>query len=522
VSEAAGQPGLAPRGGRAYALAFAACAFATVALLWAFKYLPMTDLPQHTSQVSVWMRYDDPAYGYADRFELNLFTPYLLGYALARAFAWVMPLLPAMKLVVTLAVLAQPAAVHYLLGRTGGDRWWSLAAFPAALGYSFRWGFLNFIVAVGPAILLIAWAVDYARRPTWLRAAALAALACVLFWAHLLLMAFACCAAGLVIACHAWRERIGFGRLFVRLLPLAVPLPLVLMWLTRDTHADPAGAGSATVWGLSLRRVGIPMLIVSNPWDVAGAIAGTVLVLLLAVALFARGGGLRAEAVDPDAPERRRGIDRCAWMPAVAGIATYLLLPHRVMGVVFLWQRFGSITFVLATAAARPPASPRVRAAVRAGVLVVAFAWLALLAWRFSAFNRSAADFDRVVAVMEPHRQVLSRIRSRDAIGRGDSNYLHFAEYYVAAKGGLAVYSPAFQAHALARFRPGRAPPHMHPEFPWDFDEFSFERHGGYDYVLVRSPGDPAAAVFKRDVGRMRLAAREGAWWLYVPAGGAG
>src|SRR6186713_1195082 len=96
------------------------------ALLFGFRYLPMVDLPQHAAQLSTWVHLDDPAFGFAEQFEVNWRTPYLLSYLLARPFVPLLGVLGALKLVVLLAIVANFAAYLGLARAAGQDPWLSL------------------------------------------------------------------------------------------------------------------------------------------------------------------------------------------------------------------------------------------------------------------------------------------------------------------------------------------------------------------------------------------------------------
>ena len=99
---------------RGFWLAYGCLALIMSWLFFGNHYLPATDLPQHAAQLAVWVHYEEPAYRFAEQFELNWFTPYLLGYVMAR------PLVP-------LLGLGVPAPVEAFLKLLGG------AASPCAL-----------------------------------------------------------------------------------------------------------------------------------------------------------------------------------------------------------------------------------------------------------------------------------------------------------------------------------------------------------------------------------------------------
>ncbi|MEN9578577.1 MAG: hypothetical protein RJA70_1586, partial [Pseudomonadota bacterium] len=80
-------------------------------LLWAFAalilattvvtpYLPMVDLPQHAAQVSMLRNFSH----YATEYEINWFTPYVLGYGISYGLSFVFGVTCAIRVVVGLAL----------------------------------------------------------------------------------------------------------------------------------------------------------------------------------------------------------------------------------------------------------------------------------------------------------------------------------------------------------------------------------------------------------------------------------
>jgi len=90
-------------------------------LRMAFPVLP--DLPQFAAQLSIWVHLDDPAYGFAELFEIHWFTPYLVAFLLARPFVGLLGVIGAVKLVVWLGLIATPLALRALLRAVGRDPW---------------------------------------------------------------------------------------------------------------------------------------------------------------------------------------------------------------------------------------------------------------------------------------------------------------------------------------------------------------------------------------------------------------
>ena len=68
--------------------------------IWIGRYLPMVDMPQHAAQITRCTRCGAATKRSPRLFEINWFTPYLLGYLLLYAAALVMPITVATQLLV--------------------------------------------------------------------------------------------------------------------------------------------------------------------------------------------------------------------------------------------------------------------------------------------------------------------------------------------------------------------------------------------------------------------------------------
>src|SRR5262245_58851219 len=113
----------------------------SIYILFGSSYLPCVDFPQHVVQLSAWVHYTEPAFGFFPQFELNWSTPYLLSYLLAWPFVGLLGAAGALKLVILLATLAHVVALYALLRSLEQDTWLCLLGFPLGFGFSFFGGF---------------------------------------------------------------------------------------------------------------------------------------------------------------------------------------------------------------------------------------------------------------------------------------------------------------------------------------------------------------------------------------------
>jgi hypothetical protein len=468
--------------------AFALSAVAAVVPLWCVKYVPMVDLPLHGLQISIWKNLNDPRYGFAEFYDLHYFTPYFGIYGLARIFASWLSVLVAMKLAITISVLALPLSLVAFFARTGAPRWWSLLGFPLAFGYSFDWGFVNFITGVPAAFVYFALVVDYAREPTGLRAAAVATFTLLLFWTHGLLVIFCPLLAGVIVLDDA--RGAGARRIVARLAPLATPLPLMIAWYFVDSHR----AGQASAWQLGPDR--FFDLFTLTDLGPSGADAASMVVTGLVILLRDRD------------PARAKVTGRAYALTLVV----MLFGPDVLVGVGRITPRFGVFLLPLLVAWLCP-AAPR---AVRVALFAAVFAWSALLVTRFQRFDRDARDYDDVAASVGPR----SRIRPLIFIETvADVPFLHMPAWTAAAQGGL--YGLSFSAaYPVARNLPG-SPEVMSAKQGWESDRFDWRREldSHYDTYVVRSSlGGPALTrrLFDGAGDAIKLVAERGRWHVYV------
>jgi hypothetical protein len=470
---------------------FVACAAMSLVPLWAVKYVPMVDLPQHAAQISIWKNLNDPNYGFAPYFELHYFTPYLVTYALARVLAEWTSVLVALKVATSLSVLGLPASLVLFFGRANVSRWWALLGFSLAFGFSFDWGFLSFMMGIAIAFVYLAVVISYARAPTVTGEVLVGMFTLALFWVHLVLLLFCACAAAVIILGLAPDLRATLRRV----LSLVLPIPIAVAWLFVDRHQvqDPL------VWNVGLHR--IVYLFTLSEWLTLSlwrfrplAVA---LILLGAVIIRLRARGDRGDQI-------------VTYLPFALTAAFVVLWPEVVFGTRLIAPRFTVFLLPFFIAWLRPAAPRVLRAALVAGTA----AWMTVLMVRFRAFDADARDYEAVATAMVPRARIrpLTFVSSDD-----DVFFLHFPAWTQADKGGLCGFSFA-AAYPVVRYRPGVSGL-MEVGAEWLPEEFDWRREVAvYDYYVVRSPMTREALserLFKGAGDSIAFVAEKGMWHIY-------
>jgi hypothetical protein len=463
----------------------------SVLLLAAFlavPYLPMVDLPQHAAQVSIWQRLDSPAG--APLFELNLRTPYLGAYVVARVLAGFIGAVPALKLVVWAAVVGHFAAFDYLVRTLGYPRWLSLLGLPLGLGYAFYYGFISFIAAVPFGLLSISLGLRHRERATAQSGLLLATALCATLANH----GFAF---GMTLAMVAPLLLRGSGSFVRRVWPLLAPALLTAVWLAPGSSARSIGL---TIWEprfLELSQIPALLLAASGADQLASAF-GVLLLLLVALSL---GRPSRA-------PER--------FLPLTFVVLGYCLFPLMLGGFGPLHPRFVAF-LVPALLLAFEPRAEAEHSLLPGLVAATSCAWLGLLVHRLIEFEqetRPVADFiARMPAGLSIRPLVFERMsRAFPAVPA----FLHVSAYYVPEKAGRQGYSFAMYPTSVIRYAPGVTPT-MDGGAEWHPEGFSAESElDQYDCFLVRSTSDRSLELFGQRAPELTLAFHEAGFWAYL------
>ena len=481
-------------------LLFGLCCLLLVLPLWTVQYLPMVDLPQHAAQISVMKHLNDPAFGYRDIFTLKLFTPYLLGYGLGWLLSALVSVQTALRILITVAVLAVPLTARTLNIRMGGRPEWSFLAFPIALSFSYGWGFLNFLIGIPLSLIFIVLSCRYAEQPTRVRGAWLFVLSLILFWCHLVIAAFSCLVGATIVGLRST----GLKSALTKVLPFASPVPLAFLWLLR-TSATEAQVNTGIVFGGHLERIALlPSHVLGSIADTFQASGGLTYFLAGSILLclpFLTGAG----------PSRK--IWR--WAPLVICLALYFASPSRAFFTFQLYPRFAVFVVPLLLLALEPRVQSFARDSItRKLPLVFALGWMLSTLLSYQSFAKETGDFDRVLDQMEPHKKVLGMVFEQQSEYRIGPVYVHFPCWYQVNRGGVSQVSFAKFFSVVARFKPG-ADARVKIGFEWVPQIFEWERHGGeeFDYFLVRSESDVSPLVFQDDPVALKF--RSDQWWVF-------
>ena len=498
-------------------------ALATVAPFWVGRYLPLLDLPNHLSAITVWHRYHDPDWDFSKYYTLNLQPlPYWAHYYFCHQVGRLVGVEVANKIYLTGYALAFPAGVAALARRFGRSPWLALFAFPVVWNMNLAEGFVAFCGGMA-ALVWGLYLVDiHAERPRWSTGFLVAVTGIGLYTFHLLAYAGFLLAAGLL--CFGQRQPLDWKRLLQRGVPV-VSGSAIGIW----TYLHQVEYGFQKLEGkrylvedvLAGKLSMMPLRFLDflansrDEWVVVVLIAAWLMLALT------RARARTDEEVAPTGP-RAWGLELC-----LAGILALFLLLPRTMQRPFYWyminQRYVPLIFVLAVLTLRGPIVGA-RRWLLAPVIAAALFYAGDIGRAIVGFNHRVDGFDQVVAQIPWHKSTLTL--SLRPLGDPEFNvnpYNQWPSYTQMRRGGYNFYN--FNQGFPLKYRG------MKPAPAWDHAElFNYEWHGGaWDYFLthnestsVMTPGHvgeglPQVDLFSELIsdGKVRLVASSGPWRLY-------
>lgn len=478
-----------------------ALSLALSAAIVASPLLPAIDLPQHVALAVQLRRLWDGDPAAAELYATNVWTHNGGLHVAVAALSYVMPAPLAARALLALHPPLLALGVSRVLGAVGAPAWRARLVVTTVFGFSFAWGFANFVLGTALAWNLLASLLLQLERPTPRRALALGALSALLGVVHVMATLFVCVTALAVGIEHVARRGLRrAGAVALAGAPLAVG-PAWDLWVTRQHLAFAPSSYTSASAGFDafgpLRKLLFLGTHVSGTWS---SYVDTAVAWLVIAGVGALVGW------------RWRGVR--LWAPLVAAALGYWLVPPVFLNTHLVFQRL-ACWVVLGLLVAWPEAPPRVEARLPAWTLglstlsVVAalahLAWFAVESSPVVALARRAPSGARVTGVVERTRTGSVRVGALTHVaallvpeGALDEafSFGRFLSMPVAYRAGgtVAPPSPSWE-HGLGAYQPESALARLFPVV----------------VVRLRDPGEATPAVVARLFGErpVRVVARE-------------
>jgi hypothetical protein len=470
---------------RVWSIVFWVAAVVTALPLFAARYPPLTDVPEHVAVIATLARLMPGGGGAPYEVALGS-SQYLLfhavGAVLTRAIG---DAVLANKLLFALVAVLWPVSLRALLRAVGRDE--RLAIFGAMVFWNRATivGLEPYVASVPLALFGLAMVIRQVREPKWWRTSGVGALALCVFYTHASSYVLFALTAGAVVLSIIVRERLAVRRAvgpFVALVPSAVAA--ALWWRAgslAEVGAQPGGVERMPIAD-SLNSMPIWTF---DVWKQSHVDEGCAAVWWVAYAIVVV-ASWRKEARSTSTR------DWLVWVPFACAAAVYLTTPFRIGGAAMLNVRLAPVLTLFALLGLRLQRG-------RLGVVPLAMAACATLvtagnaAFEIRAVEREKiGDLDTVLEMMEPGTRLAMLNFDRSSPRTHFWPYVFAGSYHRARGGAVASYSFVELPHWPVHYARGQAPP-THGPF-WGFRPCAYRyREDGafYDYVLVQGSVEP-------------------------------
>lgn len=471
----------------------------------------MVDLPQHAGQIVLLRDILLGNSSWKDFFHINLLTPYLLMYGVALPLSLVLPITMVMKLMLTAAYIAFVFMCVQIRKHVGADPrldWLFLLSF---FGFAYSWGLLTFLAASPIGLLFILLSMKYSESHEIKMGIGITGLGVFLLESHGLIFLYAWASGIAIMIAKFWKNK--------NLIKLAWPYWVLLLLCLGSfvlnevlNQSMQSYLPKGLIWALGPSRV--PQLaiyaLLANPPGIAGLLTFPALLSLLVTPWLI---GLRPDFGNIN-----------SWAPFAVVTAILFLVPTFAFNTQFLYQRFA--LFLIPTYAwlftdkavqPGPVASGRKQAIAMPAMVLLCFGMLGLHGLRAWRFGQESAEFDSIMAAVEPKSRALALVFDRDSDAAGNIKiYTHYPAWYEAEKGGLIDFNFGWMPSLVVRYKNDHLPA-VRPGFEWNPETFDWNKSGGdnYRYFFVRPGKSMPQDIFKGAACRPALLKTSGSWQVF-------
>jgi hypothetical protein len=478
-----------------FELLLAGLAIGAAVPLFLVAHPPLQDLPQHLAAIRVFADYDDPSFRFSEFFTSELGrTQYLAYYLATRALTPIFGIELANRLILSAAIIGTPYTLRALLRALGRPKWLCLFVLPLTWNAHLILGFMNFIAAIPLMLIGLAIAAHLRLEPTRTRAIALAAVALLAFYTHVVPFGFLALGAAIVGVGD------GIGATMRRWMPLVPAGIATLAWMftspageaTRTAAHLTGGSGNATPQFASVSES-----LASLPLWLTDAFTSNVDEALLvtwgAMVLITMTLGI-GEGRDPDEPTDPRAMVLARRLGLLAPIAflAYFVCPTSYDWIWPIAPRFPLLAAVFLPIALPAPRAPRATAFVVLALTMVCVIGFRDVSSAFLAFeHEEVGEMEEAISHVPKGSRVVALVFDKGSRHVKFAPFLHAAAWVQLRRGGATMFTFADFPQSPIRFREENRPPRVPPRWEWMPERIDPERDlGWYDVVVVRGgPG---------------------------------
>jgi hypothetical protein len=490
-------------------------------LMVSTRLYPFLDAPNHLAMATIYRYYGEPTNQFAHYYAIDTF----LKPNVAHLFFCGSKLFPSVefanRVFYCLYVLLFPLSILLVIKKIGGNQWFSLLSFLFLYNINVLYGFNGIIIALPFVMFTFCSLLYYMEKGTALTGIALAVLLVMLFFMHALAALFALL---IVCACSFVVGRRSCSGVVKDCIPALPAVALIAAWWYRDSVQYKAeelpGFLMKYCTGEYFKTIYLRggFLIFDN-FRLQEGMLGYALALFFSLFVFALFAIALYTYKGKPQNAGKNGHVKTLITFMICSAAVYFLIPERLPGYSFLFERFSVFIFISLILIGSILFSNGFKKAVPGAICIMCLIHFLLWADYFRDFDKENQIFNKEFFSSVSNGKRLAGLMY-DYRFRGRSVYENFADYYIVWKYGI-VNTRVLDDRSFPLRRAVSAevlPPHI--GWSGKYDRYD-GRYGTMEYILVHGEFSPKARAQMQGFKEIRQA---GTWTLYenvhTPAAG--
>jgi hypothetical protein len=483
-----------------------------VYLVASTRLYPFLDTPNHLAIATIYRYYGEPTNQFARFYTIDTFLKpnvFHLFFCGSRLFPTVEF---ANKVFYCLYVTLFPLSILLLIKKLGGNQWFSLLSFLFLYNINVLYGFNGFIIAI-PFLMFTFWTMlYYSENRTVPLGCALSILLVLLFFMHALAALF-----GLLIvcACLLLLNNKSFFGVIRHCMPMLPAGALIAIWWYRDSGQF----GGASLTKFLFRyykgeyfstiyvRGGFPILDNFRLQDGALGYAFALVFSLFVMGLVVKGlFTFNSQLLKTEIRSSMKPLI----ILMVSSSAVFLLIPERMPGYSFLFERFSVFIFIALILIGSVLFSHNLKPALKGAICVMCFFHFLLWADYFHDFDKQNKSFNKDFFSSVSNDSTLAGLMF-DYRFRGRSVYDNFTDYFIVWKHGIATTRVIDERSFPVKRMVSTDVLPQYVEWAGKYDSYAGQ-YAAMDYILVRGELSHKAQEHMQDFVIIKQAEP---WFLY-------
>ncbi len=476
----------------------------TLFFLWLPEYPPMVDVPQHAAQVNTFIEMLKSNYYWQDEFELNLLTPYWIAYAPWIIFSLFTSITTAFKITISLFFILYVYSSYQALKEFKAPTIFTILIIPIFFGYSYEYGFLNYLAAIPIGILYFTSTLKIINKKASAREISInTALGVLLFFSHILILLFFALVTYTIIIYKFTEKKIDKRKLISLTIPYIIYLILIIAFILSLTGEELLSKqidyGAFFLYSSGNNRFDDFLRL---PWP--GALSNIELSFLILYLLI---------IASPFIAGYKLSKDKTRYIPLMLAIIVFFTLPHYLAKTFFIYERYSFFYIFFYFFIFDDKTCSK-----KWSFIFLVFTLLSLYIpfTNILFYKKETSALSTIIEKIPEKKRVLSLVfETYSNTVKNNNLYVHAPLWYQAKKNGLVDFNFSWFQGLIVLYKPTHTP-EVKPGFEWMPGRYiEIKNCSIYDYIVVKTSQENIPQKLDFSNCQFRIEEHNNFWYLY-------